>query len=292
MHLMITIFTPTYNRAYTLNRLYDSLKKQTIKNFEWLVVDDGSSDETPILFEKWSMETAFAVRYIRQNNGGKHRAINCGVKEANGILFFIVDSDDSLTPDAVEKIIDNYKKLGNQSDIAGVCGMRAYSNGERIGGNKSFETYTCSLFDFRYKYNVYGDLAEVYLTKVLVRYPFPDVKGELFCPEALIWYKIAKDYKLLFFNKNIYICEYLADGLTVNSLLHRTKSSVYSMLTYEEVWNSPIPFIDKCRGAISFWRFYFHCHSEKRYKAKVPRFFMLPGLISYWVDCLTLRKRR
>lgn len=290
--MQLTIFTPTFNRAYRLPALYESLKKQTVQDFEWLVVDDGSQDETSALFEQWIKETAFSVRYISQNNGGKHRAINYGVKEAHGKLFFIVDSDDWLTPDAVEKVLNNYEKVSNQPNFAGICGMKAYSNEERVGGNKSFETYACSLFDFRYKYNIYGDLAEVYLTEILARYPFPDVDGEVFCPEALVWHKIAKKYKLLFFNENIYICEYLPDGLTVNSLLHRIKSPVYSMLTYEEVWHSPIPLKKRCKGAISFWRFHFHCPSEKRYTGKVSRFFMLPGFIAYWRDCQTLRKSR
>jgi glycosyltransferase involved in cell wall biosynthesis len=101
---MITIFTPTYNRAYSLRRLYDSLCKQTSNDFEWLVVDDGSTDDTENLINSFIADGKVDIRYFKQANGGKHRAINFGVREARGELFFIVDSDDQVTPDAVEWI--------------------------------------------------------------------------------------------------------------------------------------------------------------------------------------------
>ena len=105
---MITVFTPTYNRAYIIENLYKSLQRQTFKDFEWLVIDDGSTDNTEELFASWTNEISFPVRYIKQQNGGKHRAINRGVKEANGELFFIVDCDDYLREDAVETILEQH----------------------------------------------------------------------------------------------------------------------------------------------------------------------------------------
>ena len=99
----ITVFTPTYNRAYILENLYRSLQRQTCKTFEWLVVDDGSADNTKELFERWQQEdNFFPIRYVKQENGGKCRAINQGLKLADGELFFTVDSDDYLTDDALE----------------------------------------------------------------------------------------------------------------------------------------------------------------------------------------------
>lgn len=108
---MITIFTPTYNRAYRLPNLYKSLQEQTCKDFEWLVVDDGSTDNTSKLFEQWQAEeNSFPIRYFKQPNGGKHRAINRGVKEAKGELFFIVDSDDTLSSNAIRIVFEQYLK--------------------------------------------------------------------------------------------------------------------------------------------------------------------------------------
>ena len=102
----VTVFTPTYNRAYILGDLYHSLQRQTCMDFEWLIVDDGSADDTKALVASWQgEENPFPIRYVYQENGGKCRAINRGLKEADGRLFFTVDSDDYLTDDAIEKVI-------------------------------------------------------------------------------------------------------------------------------------------------------------------------------------------
>ena len=104
--MKITVFTPTYNRAYIIENLYRSLQRQTVKDFEWLVIDDGSTDNTQELFDKWiSEENAFPIRYYKQRNGGKCRAINRALDLAQGELFFTVDSDDYLTKDALEKVM-------------------------------------------------------------------------------------------------------------------------------------------------------------------------------------------
>lgn len=288
--MQLTIFTPTYNRAYRLSALYESLRKQTCKDFEWLVIDDGSTDGTGKLFETWKEETTFSVRYLHQKNGGKHRAINKGVLEAKGELFFIVDSDDELSSNAVESILLHYNIVRDRPEIAGVCGMKVLANGMRVGGNVDFGQYECSLFDFRYKYGIFGDLAEAYRKDILVQYPFPDVEGENFCPETLVWHQIAARYKLLFFNENIYICEYLPDGLSFHSVKNRINSPKYAMLTYEIVWNSPISFKRRVRGAISFWRFYYHAPQGKRYKGNVPSIFKIPGWAAYVHDLYLLHK--
>ena len=104
--MKVTVFTPTYNRAYIISELYESLKKQDFTDFEWLVIDDGSEDHTEDLFKQWQNEyNDFPIRYYKVNNGGKHRAINKATELAKGELFFIVDSDDKLVSDALEKIV-------------------------------------------------------------------------------------------------------------------------------------------------------------------------------------------
>lgn len=281
---MITIFTPTYNRAYILPNLYESLKRQTSFDFEWLVVDDGSVDNTEELLKEWMSEPSFSIRYIKQENGGKHRAINRGVKEAKGELFFIVDSDDFLVDFAIEEILKQYALVKDETNVAGICGMKIYPNGERVGGNVDFKSIYCSLFDFRYKHGVYGDIAEVYKTSVLAQFPFPDIPNEKFCSEALVWYAIAKKWKIHFFNVGIYICDYLDDGLTINSLTHRINSPIYAMMTYWEVLHSPIPLMKRLKAAISFWRFYFHSPKSKRFFDKSILLFCPLGYCIYLND--------
>ena len=139
-----TVFTPTYNRAYIIEKLYYSLQRQTFRNFEWLVVDDGSSDNTEELFSRFQKEAPFSVRYIRVENGGKHRAINVGVKNAKGRLFFIVDSDDHLLEDALEKIQKAEQTIPrNTADkYSGIRALRAYPDGKIIGTKFSDVSYT------------------------------------------------------------------------------------------------------------------------------------------------------
>lgn len=265
--MLITVFTPTYNRAYILQKLYQSLLQQTCMDFEWLVVDDGSTDNTSELFEQWQAEeNSFPIRYFKQPNGGKHKAINRGVNEAKGELFFIVDSDDILSTEAIQRIINQYLPIRNDMSFGGVCGLRAYHNGERIGGECNFGTLDCTSLDFRYKYHIKGDMAEVIRTNVLKEFPFPEIEGERFCPEALIFNRIATKYKLRYFYEKVYLCEYLEDGLTASIVKVRMNSPQTSIMYYSELFYMPIPFVQKIKAAINFWRFaYCLCKKKPKY---------------------------
>lgn len=212
----ITVFTPTYNRGYIIDNLYQSLRRQTYKNFEWLVVDDGSTDNTSVLFELWIKdETLFPIRYYHVDNGGKHRAINKGTDIAKGEFFFIVDSDDYLTDSALEKVVEWFDTLKcSSSKFAGVAGNRGYNNNDIIGD--TFDDYYIDATSLeRKKNNILGDKAEIFYTSILKRFRFPEFSGENFVTESIVWDKIAADgYRIRWFNEIIYICDYLDDGLT------------------------------------------------------------------------------
>lgn len=211
----ITVFTPTYNRRNLIDSLYQSLFLQTEKNFEWLVIDDGSTDDTERYFsELQTRRQPFPIRYIKQENGGKHRAINHGVKKAAGDLFFIVDSDDNLLPNAIEKINQWAASLDNSHKWGGIAGLRGFSE-KKIVGQRPSVGYVDAKNTERNKFHLDGDKAEVYFTDVLKRYPFPEIPGEKFISEELVWNAIARDgYYIRWFNEIIYICSYLEEGLT------------------------------------------------------------------------------
>ncbi len=213
---MVTVFTPTYNRAQLLKKLYSSLLSQTCHDFEWLIIDDGSIDETESVCAGFiEAQNLFPIRYYKVENGGKHRAINKGVNLAQGEVFFIVDSDDYLADDAVEKIISWIKTLDNSRKFAGVAGLRAYQGGSPIGGIGDGQSYVDATNLERRKLNLLGDKAEAYFTDVLVKYPFPEFEGENFLTEEVVWNKIAADgYYIRWFSDPIYYCEYLDGGLT------------------------------------------------------------------------------
>lgn len=217
---LLTIFTPTYNRAELLPRLYKSLCQQTCKLFEWVVVDDGSTDNTETIINNFiKHKNGFSIYYYKQEHGGKHRAINFGIKYSKGDYFFIVDSDDYITSKAVELINIWTEDIKNIPYICGVSGLKGKSSGEIWGGNGSEEAgeyIEASNFE-RNKLNLTGDKAEIYSTEIMKKYPFPEFQGEYFITENICWDAIAADgYKLRWYSIIIYICDYLDDGLTKN----------------------------------------------------------------------------
>jgi glycosyltransferase involved in cell wall biosynthesis len=252
--MTVTVFTPTYNRAYRIEALYKSLKEQTCKDFEWLIVDDGSTDNTEETVLSWG-ESCFAIRYIKQPNGGKHRAVNHGVMEAKGELFFIVDSDDILTPNSIERILHHYDAIKDDKSFGGLCGLKAYYNGEKVGGGEDFGILDCNPIDFRFKYKMKGDMSEVIRTDVMREFPFPEFEGERFCSEMVLFNRIATKYKLRYFYEKIYLCEYLEDGLTAAIVKIRMNSPKASKLCYFELFHYNIPIAQKIKAAINFWRF-------------------------------------
>ena len=163
----ISILTPTYNRGKLLLPLYESLKNLTFEDFEWLIVDDGSEDDTEQYALSWishNIENAeFPIHYIKKSNGGKHTAINRGVREANGELILILDSDDTLPEDSLAIIAQYYEQCKGYEDCAGVCGLMAHHDGQLIGTGFPKEPMYESALQFRYaeKGNVTGDLLEV-----------------------------------------------------------------------------------------------------------------------------------
>lgn len=215
----ITVFTATYNRRHLLNKLYESLRKQTSYNFEWLIIDDESIDSTDQLVNQWVNEdNEFEIRYIKQKHGGKHRALNKGFFEAKGEYFFVVDSDDYLTNTAIEKACKWIKEIEKtDKKLAGVAGLKVYHNGMISGGKPKINNegwIDADCFE-REKYGLEGEKAEIFKTDILRKHLFPEFEGEFFITEDVCWNSIYNDgYKLRWFNESIYKFEYLDDGLT------------------------------------------------------------------------------
>lgn len=217
----ITVFTPTYNRAYIVENLYRSLQRQSFTNFEWLVVDDGSNDDTEELFKEWSKENNnFEIRYYKKENGGKHRAINYALDEAKGELFFTVDSDDYLTDDALEKINDWEKDLDKSKKFAGIVANRGYEKNKTINNYFEEDYLDLDLMQmYTYSENgkkvLSGERALIFYTDIHRLYKYPEFEGENFMTEAVTWNRMANDgYLVRYFNDIIWIFEYLPDGLT------------------------------------------------------------------------------
>lgn len=253
---MISVLTPTYNRAALLPRLYESLCAQTYRDFEWIVVDDGSTDGTAAAVDGFRKEATFAVRYIHKDNGGKHTALNLGVSKAKGELTFIADSDDMLLPTSLETVASEWQKVKSDPHIGGVAGLDTnMATGMTIGSGLPCDSIDCNAIDIRYRHHVTGDMKEVFRTSVLREHPFPEIEGERFCPEQLVWFRIAQHYKLHHINRAIYLAEYQSGGITAGITKARMRSPIASAMTYAEMLHYPIPLVQKMKAAINYWRF-------------------------------------
>ena len=281
---MITVFTPTYNRGNLLNRLYQSLCKQIYKEFEWVIVDDGSRDNTASIVEliqKKHLRNEFPIRYFNKDNGGKHTAINLGVKKAQGELFFIADSDDFLPADSLLIVHEEWDKIKHDDSFLGLSGVDADAKGNIIGSGLPKEYIDCHAWEISTVYKVTGDLKEVFRTEVLRQFPFPEIKGERFCPEVLVWFRMARHYKMRFLNRIIYIADYQPNGITSAISRLRMNSPIGSMLTYSELVHYPIPFKDKLRNSINYWRFRF-CLTTKNKAGVSPNEVDIPKISGRW----------
>lgn len=277
---MITVFTPVYNRQDTLERLYQSLLKQTDSDFEWLIVNDGSSDDSEKIIKKIMHErNPFRIRYYYKENGGKHRAINYAVSLALGELFFIVDSDDWLPIHSIEVIKREVKNISIQSGFAGIGGCKYNSKGE-ISGDTFCGTYIDATSLDRQRYNIKGEKAEVFFTQLLKRFPFPEFEGEKFISEGIVWNKIAAEgYKIRWINENIYEYEYQENGLTANlSNLYKNNPIGYMAYVLQEVKLLKI-------GLIQRYNWYGRVINRLRssYPRSFVQFHLHINLLEYWI---------
>lgn len=214
---ILTIFTPTYNRAYTLPRTYTSLQKQTCKDFIWLIVDDGSSDNTVELVKRWQeQEKDFEIHYIYKENGGMHTAHNVAYENIDTELNICIDSDDELAEDAVRKILEKWKKVENQG-YAGIVGLDADLNtGKIIGTDFGIEIVETTLTGF-YARGGLGDKKLVYRTDIIKKYPaYPVFEGEKYVALAYKYRLIDQEYKLAVLNEVLCNVEYQEDGSSMN----------------------------------------------------------------------------
>lgn len=233
----LTIFTATYNRGYIIEKLYNSLKKQKKFDFEWLVIDDGSADNTQQLFEKWIEEdNKFKIRYYRQENKGLIKSLNRGIKLAKGEYFSKIDSDDYLVDSYTEDILSWINTIANEDDIYAVAGIKGINEKTPIKQtwpliNKEIGYVDATDLE-RKNYNLDADMSEAWKTEILRKYEFPVWEGEKFAPEQIVFFQIALDgYKIRWFPKIIQICEYQDDGLTKGSAkLEKENPMGYAMM--------------------------------------------------------------
>jgi glycosyltransferase involved in cell wall biosynthesis len=280
--------------------VYESLKNQTFKDFEWLVVDDGSSDGTADLIKGWQAEGLLTIRFFYQENKGKHVAFNRGVAEAQGELFLSLDSDDACVPSALERF--NYHWHGipvaEREHFSGVTCLCMNAEGEIVGTRFPATVMDTDPIALAVKHKVKGEKWGFHRTEILRQYPFPVFSGERFVPEGVVWNRIGRKYKLRFIDEPLRIYEYLSDGLTASIVRIRAHSPLGARLYYFEFLQLAVPLQCKSKAFINYFRYSAHSKVPLRVALRdlarpFPGLLLLPfGYLFYFADCRAINKRR
>lgn len=255
MNTLLTIFTPTYNRAEKLGELFNSLIQQNNKNFCWIIVDDGSKDNTKERVGKFRDCADFDIIYYYQKNQGKHVAHNLGVKKSTTDLFFCVDSDDTLIESAVNDIINfwNEKWIG-ASNICGIIAWKGFSKINKIGSlpdNIDFVVHS-SLRDLYDIHGASGDMALIFKTQIIKEYPFPVIDNENFLRESITYNQIDKHYEYAILNKILYIGDYHEDGLSINATKLKLKNPKGAAMFHWDEYENSKTYTSKLRNLIAY----------------------------------------
>lgn len=262
-----TVFTPTFNRARTLHRVYESLSAQTYRDFEWLVVDDGSSDDTRKLIETWEQQARFPLRYLYQPNQGKHVAFNRGVREARGELFLCLDSDDGCVPEALARLKYHWDRIpfAQRQRFSAVTVLSIDELGDLDGSKFPQDITDSDSLEIRYRYKVRGEKWGFQRTDVLRKFPFPEPKNARFVIEAIVWRAIARQFKTRYVNEalRIYYCHDAGQSerlVNAPAVLHAESTRLYlrEVLVHDLNWFrfAPLAFI---RDAAKYGRFALNC---------------------------------
>ena len=249
---LLTVVTPTFNRAKELGALYESLRAQTFKDFCWIIIDDGSIDDTSEVVDSFKKDkNSFSIRYLKKKNGGKHTALNLAFKNVKTELLIIVDSDDYLVDEAVEIITEDWKKYGDER-VCGLCYKRGRTDGSDLSDDFGKDVTIANYRDFIINSRRKKDKAEVFRSSVFLDYTFPEFEGEKFLGEGFLWCKISHEYDMVFVNKIIYICEYLDGGLTKSGRRIRIENPLGGMYYMSEFLNNRYRLRIRCEKALLY----------------------------------------
>lgn len=295
--MKFSICTATFNRAHTLDRVYASLLAQLEKSFEWIIIDDGSTDDTRYMIEKWKSKAPFPIIYKFQENQGKHVAINRGATIAKGEFFIIADSDDSFGCDALQIFIEEWNNIpkAQRSAFTGITGLCVKHDGEVVGDRFPKDVFDSNSAELFYVHGIRGEKWGFHRTEIIREYPFPEISGVPFFRESIIWFAIAKMYQTRFINKPVRIYNQdAAEQLTKLPIKKRAFENIYYAMSLDEDYaymhSAPWTFF---KMALQGVRLSFHqslpisdqISRLKRFKTKALwTLALLPGFVLYIFD--------
>ena len=273
----LTVFTPVYNREGFLRKLYDSLLSQTDKDFVWLVVDDGSTDRSYEMLSGFASEGKLEIKLIRQENGGKMRAHNTGVKNTETELFVCLDSDDSFTKNAVSDILKRWDEVSSDPKTAGIAANK--------GEDEDTPLYGCHLpkaekdtLSGLYKKGFKGETTLIYRTEILKKNLFPEIPGEKYIPEDVIYDDIDRDYVLSVMDKVLTVCVLTENGLTdrVQELRKNNPNGWYIYYVKKSKYTGFS--LLKIKYLSHYLRFRSVSSKEVRNRYSIPWYLTIPGI--------------
>lgn len=297
-----TVFIPTFNRAYTLERALHSVSEQTFRDFEAVIIDDGSTDSTTQLIEKWHKISAFPIHYHWQENQGKHVAHNKAVEIARGFFFVLLDSDDVLHPQALERLKYHWDCIpaDRKQHFAGVEGLCVYRDDKIKVDRFPQDVMDSDYLEKTRKYKIRSEKRNAIRTDVLRRFPYPCFAGERHVRDDLIWKRIALSFKFRYVNEVIQIMEHQSDGLTANIFTIRMRNPrgfrYYFLEEINDYASLSGPYKRfKCHS--KFVRYSLHCRVGFRQqwaevRSKVFWLLSLPrGIVGWIKDTIKLRAK-
>ena len=248
----LTIHTATYNRAYILGKAFESLMAQTCHDFEWIITDDGSTDNTEELVREWQKTAVFPLVYNKLEHVGIPRALNYGVSQSSTDWFMMLDSDDYILPETVEKVLGWLEEIQSDQSFAGIGFARCFPDGRFMKDQTPIigeNGYTDCTHIERKKYCLNMDMCEVHRTALFRKYPFQYWPTEKYAPEQLNFYEMAlAGYKMRWRAEKLYICEYLPDGQTKDDKLVKNNPMGFAMM-YNQLMKIDTSFSSRCKDA-------------------------------------------
>lgn len=284
-----SICIPVYNRAKLIIRTLESLERQSYKNFEVLVIDDGSKDELENVIKEYKKKTLLDLKYFYKDNGGKHTALNLGIEKANSKFFIILDSDDYFLDDTLKNFYELCRKIENNPKFSGIMGRCIdMKTGELIGELFEKDPFISSYIDFHYKIGLskqFGDCCECNKTSILKKYHFPENEETKFIPEAWLFDQIGLNYKLYCTNRIFKIVEYTANGITLDNN-YKLKNNIGFLYHYTSRIENILPYINPSLRLkiIMWWRYWESVKLDKSHKG--PRVKKI-SLIGYFVKTVS-----
>ena len=289
--MLISVFTPTYNRADLIHRVFDSLCAQVFRDFEWIVIDDGSTDATASVLGSFRNQADFPISVRHQQNQGKVASINNALDLAKGELFICFDSDDWCTKDAFATIAEEWGRLGpaGREAYCGISCLKVLPDGSLVGEdyakmNKFGETYID-----RFNRRIKGDKWEILRTDLHRQARYDLAPNERYMAPEYAWLKMGRTHKTVFLNRALSIVEYQGDGISLNNVAHRSASPISATRFYRLAWHASDNLVSKLRAAINLTRFANHANMATELPVLACIFAALPGWVLHRMDLRQLR---